>query len=198
MDQPAIATDHPGPAPDLATDLARRARQPALSLGARWALWWRASHAPIAIAIAVVPAALAFTPDRPMVMRGLLLAAAAIVFVAVRSLLRRTSGIARFEARERECRRRWQAALAKWQAEAGPARFDAKAAELDRLEEWWETADPMQRPLIEANIRRAVDDLRQVGYRIEMARTSLRPAAEAAHAALLQAELDLRTLSGSR
>jgi len=194
MDQPAIATDHPGPAPDLATAASR----PALSMGARCALWWRACHAPIAVAVAVVPAAFAFAPDRPMAVRGLLLAAAIVIFVAVRGLLRRTSGTARFEARERECRRRWQAALAQWQAEAGPARFDAKATELDRLEEWWETADPAQRPTIEAAIRRAVDELRQIAYRIEMARTSLRPAAEAAHATLLQAELDLRTLSGSR
>jgi hypothetical protein len=194
MDQPAIATDHPGPTPDLATT----ASQPALSPRARWALWWRACHGPIAIAVAVVPAALAFTADRPMVTRGLLLAAAGMTFVAVRGLLRRTSTIARFAERERECRRRWQAALAQWQAEAGPARFDAKAAELDRLEEWWEMADPAQRPTIEAAIRRAVDELRQIAYRIEVARRSLRPAVEAAHAALLQAELDLRTLSGSR
>ena len=186
--------EHPGPAPDITAGAA----SPVLSARARRAAWWRSCHGPIALAFAVVPAAVAFAPDRALLVRALLLLGAAVIFVVVRRLLRRTASVARFEMRAQECRRRWQAALAQWQAEAGPSRFDVKSVELDRLEEWWETADPTRRPAIEAAIRRAVDELRHAAYRIEMARTSLRPAAEAAHAALLQAELDLRTLSGSR
>ena len=194
MNEVAIGIGHPGAAPNVTAG----ALQAVVSARARRALRWRACHGPIALAIAVVPAALAFAPGRLLIERALLLALAGVTFVIVRALLRQTLKVARFEAREQDCRRRWEAALAQWQAEAGPGRFDAKVAELERLEEWWESANPAQRPTIQDAIRRTVDELRQIAYRIEIARTSLRAPTEAAYGALLQAQLDLKTVGHKR
>jgi len=185
--------EHPGPAPVIVA-----ARQPTLSLRARGAVWWRACHSPVALAIAVVPAGLAFGSDRPWLVRLLLLAAAAAIFLLVRGALRRTLDVSSFERRQQDCRRRWQSALARWEAEAGPHRFDAKRAELNRLDDWWKSADPSQRGRVEAAIRRAIDELHAIAYRIQLARTERRADVEEAHAALLQAELDLETVSRRR
>src|SRR5689334_22906643 len=98
-----VVIAHPGPAPDIVA-----ARPATLSARGRLTLGWRACHGPMALAMSVVPAALAFAPEWPWSVRLLLLAAAAVVFVVVRGALRRTVGVATFEKRERDCRRRWQ------------------------------------------------------------------------------------------
>jgi hypothetical protein len=187
------AIEHPGPAPQIAVEGA-----PSLSLRARLALGWRACHGPVAFAIAVVPAGLAFGPERSWLLRLLLLAAAAAIFMVVRGALRSTVDLSSFARRERDCRRRWQSELARWEAEAGPRLFDAKTVEIGKLSDWWRTAEASQRWRIEAAIRRGIDELHEIAYRIQLARTALRPDVEKAQAALRQAELDLARLSRKR
>jgi hypothetical protein len=188
------AIEHPGPAPDITAGVT----PPKLSTRARWALRWRACHGPLAFLPALAPAAIAFGPERPWIARLLLLAAAVAIFLLARWALGRTMNVETFAAREQECRRLWQAALAQWETEAGSRRFDAKHAELEKLQAWWATAALSQRERIGAAIHRASDELWQIANRIEVARASLRQGGADAHARLLQARLDLETVSRRR
>lgn len=186
--------EYPGPAPDITVAVS----PPKLSVRARWALLWRACHGPLAFLPALVPAAMAFGAERPWIARLLLLGLAAAIFLLVRWALGRTVSVTTFVAREHECRRLWQAALAQWVAEAGSARFDAKQAEFEKLQDWWASAEPSQRPRVEAAVDRATEELRQIADRIQVARAALRQNAEDAYARLLQAQLDLETVGKKR
>jgi len=191
-----IAIAHPGPAADITA----AATKPKLSWLARRALWRRAWRGPVALVLAIGPAALAFSVELPPIGRMLLLLAAVVIFALVRWALRISQDVTPFQVREREARTRWQAALAQWEAEAGPGRFDAKRAELAKLKDWWTTAagQPEQRIRIEAAIHRAFGELQLIASQVQIGRMALRPTAEAAYARLLQAELDLEAMSKKR
>jgi hypothetical protein len=194
--QHLAAVPHPGPAPDVVA----AADKPGLSRRARRALLLRAVLKPLPIVVALVPAALAFAAERPMIGRLALVGAAIVLFVVVRWLVRRTAGVGSFTERARERRALWQAALARWAAEAGPRRFDNKRAELEKLKAWWTeaVAEPQQRARIEAAIRRGFGELQQIADQIHAARVALWPETEEAYHLLLQAELDLETVGNRR
>jgi len=187
---------HPGPAPDVVA----AADRPHLSRRARRALWRRAWLKPLPILIALVPAALAFGAEVPILARLELLGAAILLFALVRWLVRRTADVGPFRVRESESRKRWQAALARWDAEAGARRFDDKRAELEKLRAWWDESavQPQQRAQIEAAIRRGFGELQQIADQIHANRIALWQEMEETYQLLLQAQLDLMTLSGSR
>ena len=190
------ALEHPGPAPEIPPPAAK----PKLSAVARRALWRRAWQGPVALAVAVVPAGMAFAVELPLIARGLFLLAAAFIFLLVRWALRGSLDVTTFMVREHEARRLWQKTLAEWEAEAGPRRFDDKRAELDKLRAWWTEAagQPQQRIRIEAAIRRAFEELQQIANQIEVARSSLRPNAEEVQEVLQQMQFDLTTVSRKR
>jgi hypothetical protein len=194
--QQLIAIEHPGPAPEIALP----ASKPKLSSVARRALWRRAWHGPVALLLAVVPAAMAFGVELPLIARGLFLLAAVAVFGLVRWALRSSLDVTTFMVREHEARKLWQATLAQWEAEAGPRRFDDKRAELEKLKDWWTQAagQPQQRIRIEAAIRRAFEELQQIANQIHVARTSLRQNAEEVCEVLQQTQFDLKTVSKKR
>jgi len=191
-----IAIAHPGPAPDITAAAAK----PKLSWFARRTLWRRAWRGPMALMLAVGPAGLAFAVELPPIGRLLLLLTAVVILLLVRWALRGTQDVTRFQVREREARALWQAALARWEAEAGPRRFDTKRAELEKLKDWWRTAagQPEQRIRIESAIRRAFEELPLIANQIQVARMALRPSTEETYERLLQAELDLETMSRKR
>ncbi len=97
-------------------------------------------------------------------------------------------------------RKLWRATLAEWEAEAEPRRFDDKRAELVRFRAWWTEAagQPQQRLRIEAAIRRAFEELRQIANQIQVARSSLRQNAEEVQEVLQQMQFDLKTVSRKR
>ncbi|HSI01462.1 MAG TPA: hypothetical protein VLA02_12740, partial [Reyranella sp.] len=128
-----LAIAHPGPAPDVT----RAAASPRLSWSARWMLWHRAWHGPVALLIAVLPAGLSFSVDLPLLGRGLFFAAAIVLYVIVRLVLRTAVDATPYIVREQECRQLWASTLAEWEAKAGPRRFDDKRAELEKLKNWW-------------------------------------------------------------
>jgi hypothetical protein len=192
---PLIAIEHPGPAPDITA-----AGKPKLSWFARLTLWRRIWRGPVALVLAVGPAAMAFGVEMPPIGRMLLLLVAVVIFALVRWALRGSQDVARFQMREHEARKLWQSALAQWDAQAGPRRFDAKRAELAKLEDWLRTAagQPEQRIRIETAIRRAFGELQLIANQIQVARMTLRRNAEEIYERLLQAELDLKTMSKKR
>ena len=186
---------HPGPAPDVVA----AADKPHLSRRARWALWRRAWLKPLPFVAALAPAALGFGPNLPMPERLGLFGVAIVVFALVRWLVRRTADVGPFRVRESESRKRWQAAQARWVAEAGPRRFDNKRAELEKLRAWWsEAAAQPQRARVEAAIRRGFGELQQIVDQIHAARIALWPETEETYYLLLQAQLDLETVSRRR
>src|SRR6185503_11260572 len=71
-----IAIAHPGPAADITA----AATKPKLSWLARRALWRRAWRGPVALVLAIGPAALAFSVELPPIGRMLLLLAAVVIF----------------------------------------------------------------------------------------------------------------------
>ena len=190
------ALEHPGPAPEVPPPTTK----PKLSSVARRALWRRAWQGPVALAVAVVPAGMAFAVELPLLARGLFLLAAAFIFLLVRWALRGSLDVTTFMVREHEARRLWQATLAEWEAEAGPRRFDDKRAELEKLRAWWTevASQPQQRILVEAAIRRAYDELLQIANQIQIARSSLRQNAEEVQEVLQQMQFDLTTVSRKR
>jgi hypothetical protein len=189
--QQLLEIPHPGPAPDVTANAAK----PKLSPVARRTLWRRSWQGPVAFLIAVVPAALSFSIDLPNLGRLVFFAAAVVLFFLVRWALRGSLDVGTFVVREHEARRLWQSTLADWEAKAGPNRFDAKRAELEKLKDWWQSADGQHRGRIEAAIRKAFDELHQIANQIEVDRTSLRHNAEETYALLLQTQLDLKTVS---
>jgi len=194
--QQVTAIEHPGPAPEIALS----ADQPKLSVVARRALRRRAWHGPVALGLAIIPAGMAFGVELPLIARLLFLVAAVAIFGIVRWGLRSSLDVTTFMVREHEARKLWQATLAEWEAEAGPHRFDAKRAELEKLKDWWTQAagQPQQRIRIEAAIRRAFEELQQIASHIQVARTSLRQNAEEVHEVLLQTQADLKAVSKKR
>jgi hypothetical protein len=187
------AIPSPGPAPDVTAD--GTASKP--SARARRALRWRSWQGPLAFLVALGPAALSFSIDVPTLGRLLFFAVAVVLFFVVRSVLRRPLNVATFVAREREAQRRWQAVLAEWEAKAGPRRFDDKWAELQKLTDWWMSAEsqPQHRERIEGAMRKASDELHRIATEIEGTRTSMRHDVEIAYAVLLQTQLDLKAVS---
>lgn len=190
------ALEHPGPAPEIPPPT----NKPKMSSVARRALWRRAWQGPVALAVAVVPAGMAFGVELPLIARGLFLLAAMFIFLSVRWALRGSLDVTTFMVREHEARRLWQATLAEWEAEAGPRRFDDKRAELEKLRAWWteSAGQPQQRIRIEAAIRRAFEELQQIANQIEIARSSLRQNAEEVQEVLQQMQFDLKTVSRKR
>jgi hypothetical protein len=191
--QQLLDIPHPGPAPDVTASAAK----PKLSAVARRALWRRSWQGPVAFVIAVVPAALSFGIDLPTLGRLVFFTAAIVLFFLVRWALRGSLDAATFVVREHEARKLWQATLADWEAKAGPRRFDDKRAELEKLKDWWLSADgqPQLRGRIEASIRKSFDELHQIANHIEVARSSLRQNVEETYDLLLQTQLDLKTVS---
>jgi hypothetical protein len=190
------AIPHPGAAPDVTATAA----PPEPSSIARRALRRRVWLAPVPLLAALVPAALAFGVELPMLYRFVFLGAAVVVFLLVRWALRRRGDVAAFRLREQEARKRWQSALAEWEAQAGPRRFEDKRAEFDKLRDWWIQAagQPEHRARIEAAIRRGFGELQQIADHIQFQRTSLRATVEEAYRRLLQAQLDLEAVSKKR
>jgi DNA-binding helix-hairpin-helix protein with protein kinase domain len=187
-----IEIEHPGPAPDVT----QAARKPGLSPPARRLLWHRAWHGPVAFFVAVLPAGLSFSVDLPLLGRAFFFAAAVVLYVIVRLILRSTLDVTSFIVREYECRQLWETTLAEWEAKAGPRKFDEKRAELEKLKNWWTEAasQPQQRARIEAAIRRSFNDLQQILNQIQFARMTLRENAEETYQLLLQTQLDLRAV----
>jgi DNA-binding helix-hairpin-helix protein with protein kinase domain len=190
--QQIVAMPHPGPAPDLTASVAK----PERSAVARRLLRRRTWHGPLALLIAVVPAALSFSVDLPLLGRSFFFIAAIVLYVLARVILRATADVTPFVVREYECRALWETTLAEWQAKAGPRAFDDKRAELDKLKAWWDeqAGQPHQRPRIEAAIRRAFDELQQIAGQIQFARTSLRENALETYDLLLQTQVDLEAV----
>jgi hypothetical protein len=187
-----IEIEHPGPAPDVTAN----ARKPRLSWAARWFLWQRAWHGPMALFVAVIPAGLSFGVDLPLLARGLFLLAAVVLYAVVRLALRKTLDITPFVVREYERRQLWRTTQSEWQAKAGPIRFEQKRTELEKLESWWTEAvgKPEQRARIEAAIQRSFNDLQQIVNQIQFARLTLRGNAEATYQRLVQSQLDLKAV----
>ena len=191
--QQLLDIPHPGPAPDVTANAAK----PKLSPVARRALRRRSWQGPVAFLVAVVPAALSFSIDLPTLGRLVFFAAAVVLFFLVRWALRGSLDVATFVVREHEARKLWQSTFADWEAKAGPHRFDDKRAELEKLKDWWMSAEgqPQHRGRIEAAIRKAFDELHQIANQIEVARTSLRHTVEETYELLLQTQFDLKTVS---
>src|SRR5688572_18871932 len=102
---PLIAIEHPGPAPDIAAAPSK----PKLSWFARRTLWRRAWRGPVALVLAVGPAAMAFGVEMPPIGRMLLLLVAVVIFALVRWALRGSQDVTPFQRREHEARTLWQA-----------------------------------------------------------------------------------------
>ncbi len=184
------AVEHPGLAPDITL----QAKRPGLSSVARRLRVRRSWNGTVALLVAVIPAGLSFGVDLPPLARGFFFLAAAVLYVLVRLILRATVDVTPFVVREYECRQLWETTLAEWEAKAGPRRFEDKRRELEKLKDWWDAAQPQQRPRIEAAIRRAFDELQQVTGQIDFARTSLRENAVETYELLLQTQVDLAAL----
>jgi DNA-binding helix-hairpin-helix protein with protein kinase domain len=184
--------EHPGPAPDVTL----AAEKPLLSPPARRLLRRRAWHGPVALLVAVLPAALSFSVDLPLLGRAFFLLAAIVLYVISRLVLRATVDATPFIVREYECRQLWETTVAEWEAKAGPRKFDEKRAELEKLKNWWAEAasQPQQRARIEQAIRRSFNDLQEIQNQIQFARTTLRENAEETYQLLLQTQLDLRAV----
>lgn len=190
------AVEHPGPAPNLTIGI----EEPKPASVARRFVRRRALHGSVALVVAVVPAAVGFGIDLPVIGRGLLFIAAIVLYALVRLGLRAKASETPFVLREQECRKRWETALADWQAKASPLGFEEKRLELERLKRWWDevSARPQQRARIEAAIRRAFNDLQRVAHEIQSARATLYEEAREAYRRLLQAQADLETVRQRR
>jgi DNA-binding helix-hairpin-helix protein with protein kinase domain len=191
--QQLLDIPHPGPAPDITASAAK----PKISPVARRALWRRSWQGPVAFLIAIVPAALSFSIDLPTLGRLVFFVAAIVLFFLMRWALSGSLDVGTFVVREHEARKLWQATLADWEAKAGPRRFDDKRAELEKLKDWWQSAEgqPQSRGRIEAAIRKSFDELHQIANQIEVSRTSLRQNVEETYDLLQQTQLDLKTVS---
>jgi DNA-binding helix-hairpin-helix protein with protein kinase domain len=132
----AEALEHPGPAPALeAADPKHKLQS---SVGALQFKQRRAMHQLYALLLSATPIPMAFFVNLPLAGRLLFLAASAGLYFVARMLVRLSNDMSVFADRARMDRERLEKARDDWQSSAGPGRFDAKRAELERLRVRWD------------------------------------------------------------
>lgn len=130
------AIEHPGPAPSVeAGDGKRKVRPSAAALQFKQR---RALHRLYALLISAAPIPIALFVNLPMAGRLLFLAAAIGLYFVARALVRVSNDTGVFADRLRMDQEHLEKVRDEWQTTAGPGRFDAKRAELDRLRARWD------------------------------------------------------------
>jgi hypothetical protein len=197
--QEVTALAHPGSAPGFEeSEIARNVRP---SPEARAFRRRRRIHVLMALLAAAVPVAASFLVQVPPLAHVLFIVSAGVLYFLVRQVLKTRESAVRFIERARELRERWERLRAEWSARAGPAAFEAKRAELDRLEMAWTALGPRdgeQALDLETRLRCALRELQDLHTGIEFARTSLKSGVEQAYVDHLQAIADLKTVGGKR
>jgi DNA-binding helix-hairpin-helix protein with protein kinase domain len=147
------AVENPGPAPALDGKDSRAKLRPtmeALQFKQR-----RALHQLYALLLSAAPLPIALFVSLPLAGRLLFLAAAVGLYFVARSLVRAANDTTAFERRRRMDLDHLEEVREEWQSMAGPARFEAKRAELDRLRaQWTESRDLQARKQREREDRR--------------------------------------------
>ena len=135
--------EHPGPAPALETsDPKRRVRPSASALRFKQR---RALHRLYAVLLSASPIPIAIFVNLPPAGRLLFLGAAVGLYFVARMLVRLSNDTGVFADRARMDLEHFEMVRNEWQASAGPGRFDAKRAELDRLRARWDESRDVQR-----------------------------------------------------
>ncbi|MEO7335935.1 MAG: hypothetical protein ABIV63_05055, partial [Caldimonas sp.] len=137
-----MAMEHPGPAPALDVLDAKRTLRPTLPV-----LQFkqrRTVHRFYALVLAALPVPIAFFVSLPIAGRLLFLAAAVGLYCVARLLVRAANDTTAFAQQARLDLDDLEKVRREWQAKAGPGRFDAKRAELDRLRENWSASRDLQ------------------------------------------------------
>lgn len=193
------ALEHPGPAPVVEdAQIARKVRP---SPEARRFRRRRRLHVVMALLAAAVPIVASFVVDVPALAHVLFIVSAVVLYFLVRQVLKAGESAVPFIERARELRERWERLRAEWNAKAGPASFEARRAELDRLKEAWTSLAPdagEQALGLEARLRGVLRELHDLHTEIEFARTSLQSGVEQAYADHLQAVADLKAVGEKR
>lgn len=138
-----LSLEHPGPAPAIdAGDPRRKVRPSAAALRFRQR---RALHRLYAVMVAAVPIPIAIVVNLPAIGRILFLLAAVGLYYVARTLVRLSNDTSLFADKARLDREHLEKVRDEWQAKAGPSRFDAKRAELNKLRLRWDESRDIAR-----------------------------------------------------
>ena len=135
--------EHPGPAPML--EAADPKQQVRLSVSALEFRQRRALHRLYALLLSASPIPIAIFVNLPTGGRLLFLAAAVGLYFVARMLVRLSNDTSEFADRARMDLEHFEKVRDEWQSTAGPGRFDAKRAELDRLRTRWDESRDVHR-----------------------------------------------------
>jgi DNA-binding helix-hairpin-helix protein with protein kinase domain len=136
------AVDPLGPAPSLAVPDAKTPMRPTLPV-LRFRQR-RSTHRFYALVVAALPLPIGIFVNLPVFGRLLFFAAALGLYFVARILVRASNDTTIFAQQARAHRDELDRVRDEWQAKAGPARFDAKRAELGRLRAKWEESRDRQ------------------------------------------------------
>ena len=148
------AVENPGPAPALEGNDSRTKLRP--SVEALQFKQRRALHRLYALLLSAAPLPIALFVSLPLAGRLLFMAAALGLYFVARSLVRATNDTTVFAQKMRMDLEYLEKVREEWQSMAGPGRFEAKRAELDRLRVQWTGSRDLQ-----ARKQRERDDDRQ-------------------------------------
>lgn len=129
------AIEHPGGAPIL--DLPEGKGKVRISPAVMAFRQQRQMHRLYALVLSALPLPIALFVSLPLPARGLFLLAAVGLYYVARTLVRAANDPAIFVAKAQQDTERLERIRTEWQNQAGPGRFDAKRAELDRLRAAW-------------------------------------------------------------
>lgn len=139
------AVEHPGGAPVL--DLPEGKGKVRISPAVMAFRQQRQMHQLYALVLSALPLPIALFVSLPLPARALFLLAAVGLYYVARTLVRAANDPTPFVAKARQDVEQLERIRGEWQTQAGPGRFDAKRAELDRLRDAWLAArDRRARP----------------------------------------------------